>query len=581
MHKLSTLLFLFLLLTKVVGQNNNKLVTSPTWDLSTLYANKNAWERDYLLVKSTLPFLNLYKNKIGTTANDLHEYMQLVMIIDARQTKLATYSFALIQTHNNSDSCIEMHQRYQELEAQINSSLSYFQQEIASLSDSTLTLFYTQKPALKEYTFYLDKIRHNGLHHYIWQKEKIITLIPPITNAQQQIYSAFLNSDIVLQNAQEKKPLIQHLKTHKYFIASLITAAISTNIFYARVRGFTTTLQAKFFAEKIPEESAKTLIQETSNQVQYLQEWVQLKAKKYALDSGITIQHIHKDTTTYKWQFSEAQQAILASCQPLGKTYSEVVNQAFTQRWIDVYKSPTKNQGNTTLALNTHHPYILLNWGYQYADLLILAGEIGKATNNYISNQNQPSQYSLPSVSTTYVASYVSRFLLYEYLIKTAKGAQKKAYIESMLLEFMRFYNLVLNTEMEMNLYNYAEQGHIITEEYLVAESEAIFKKYYGEKLLITDYVQYHWIDPSKIINHVYINLDMTMQMAIAYTFYDAILREGEPAIQRYMNFLKEGNSNYASTIFAKYDIDINSPNLYTPLFDRINSLLSMYKQEQ
>jgi oligoendopeptidase F len=52
------------------------------------------------------------------------------------------------------------------------------------------------------------------------------------------------------------------------------------------------------------------------------------------------------------------------------------------------------------------------------------------------------------------------------------------------------------------------------------------------------------------------------------------VIREGQPAVEKYLNFLKAGSSDYSINILAKAGVDMNSPEPVSAVSRKMNLLL-------
>ena len=69
---------------------------------------------------------------------------------------------------------------------------------------------------------------------------------------------------------------------------------------------------------------------------------------------------------------------MLAAVAPLGPEYQATIQRAFDNRWIDLFP----NEGKVSGAYSNGgaydvHPYMLINYNGQYADVSTLAHELG------------------------------------------------------------------------------------------------------------------------------------------------------------------------------------------------------------
>jgi oligoendopeptidase F len=62
--------------------------------------------------------------------------------------------------------------------------------------------------------------------------------------------------------------------------------------------------------------------------------------------------------------------------------------------------------------------------------------------------------------------------------------------------------------------------------------------------------------------------------MAASETLAHKVKVEGKPAVERYIDFLKAGNSDYPINVLRKAGVDMNSPEPVLSITKKMNSIL-------
>ena len=134
--------------------------------------------------------------------------------------------------------------------------------------------------------------------------------------------------------------------------------------------------------------------------------------------------------------------------------------------------------------------------------------------------------------------------------------------------------------EFEKMIYEYVEEGGVLTAEYLSTIYKDLNIKYYGEEIEMDDFIAMEWAR----IPHFYYNY-YVFQYATGYSaaiaFSDMILKNGEPAVEKYLNFLKSGRSDYPLNVLKKAGVDMltrnpidNAMDTFRKLVDEIDKLI-------
>ena len=81
------------------------------------------------------------------------------------------------------------------------------------------------------------------------------------------------------------------------------------------------------------------------------------------------------------------------------------------------------------------------------------------------------------------------------------------------------------------------------------------------------------WARIPHFYNHYYV-FQYATGLSAAYAFVDAILKEGQPAIDRYLAFLKAGESDYAINVLKKAGVDMTTDKPELAVVKRMETLL-------
>jgi oligoendopeptidase F len=112
--------------------------------------------------------------------------------------------------------------------------------------------------------------------------------------------------------------------------------------------------------------------------------------------------------------------------------------------------------------------------------------------------------------------------------------------------------------EFEHLIHQKAQDGEPLTPELLTKIYYDLNKQYFGEDIVVDDEIGLEWAR----IPHFYYNY-YVYQYATGYSAATAlsnqILEEGQPAVDRYLEFLKAGSSDYPIEVLKKAGVDMTS----------------------
>jgi oligoendopeptidase F len=259
--------------------------------------------------------------------------------------------------------------------------------------------------------------------------------------------------------------------------------------------------------------------------------------------------------------YDEAKDLILKGLKPLGGDYLNILKEGFENRWVDVHENKGKRSGAYSSGTYGTNPYILMNWQDNVNNLFTLAHEFGHSVHSYYTRKHQPYPYGNYSIFVAEVASTCNEALLNDYLLKTIDDDKKRLYLLNHYLEGFRgtVFRQTMFAEFEHMIHKKAQSNEALTADSLTKEYYELNKKYFGEEdIVIDEEIGLEW----SRIPHFYYNY-YVYQYATGFSAATAlskqILEEGQPAVDRYIEFLKSGSSDYPIEVLKKAGVDMTS----------------------
>jgi oligoendopeptidase F len=134
--------------------------------------------------------------------------------------------------------------------------------------------------------------------------------------------------------------------------------------------------------------------------------------------------------------------------------------------------------------------------------------------------------------------------------------------------------------DFESLTHNKLENGESLTPDNLCKLYKDVYQKYWGPEMVIDEEETYTWAR----VPHFYYNF-YVFQYATGFAASEALASkvksEGKPAVDKYLNFLKAGSSDYPINVLEKAGVNMNSlepvlavTNKMTKLLDEIEKLI-------
>ena len=279
--------------------------------------------------------------------------------------------------------------------------------------------------------------------------------------------------------------------------------------------------------------------------------------------------------------YEGAKKTVTEALTCLGKEYGDLLNQGFTNRWIDVYENVGKRSGAYSAGALVH-PFVLLNYTGTLDSQFTLAHEMGHALHSYLSNHTQPIIYQDYVIFVAEVASTCNEALLMQHLLKQTTDKRQRAYLINYFLEQFRttLYRQTMFAEFELRIAELSRAGQTLTADLLCEEYRKLNGAYYGPDVVLDENIALEWAR----IPHFYYNY-YVFQYATGYSAAIAlsqrILAEGEPAVRDYLGFLSGGCSKTPIELLRGAGVDMTTPQpvesalkLFGELLDEMEALL-------
>ena len=182
--------------------------------------------------------------------------------------------------------------------------------------------------------------------------------------------------------------------------------------------------------------------------------------------------------------------------------------------------------------------------------------------------------YSDCSLFVCEVASTFNEALLMDYLLKNAKDKDQKLYLLNYYIEMFMgtFYGQVMFSEFEQMAHQKAENGEALSAESMRKIYKDIFQKYYGPEMVLDSLDDLGCLRISHFYREFYVYQYATSFVASA-ALSRKVLAGDKEALNRYLELLSEGSSDYPINELKKAGVDMTTPepvNETIKLFDQL-----------
>ncbi|KGT72769.1 oligopeptidase PepB, partial [Bradyrhizobium japonicum] len=357
---------------------------------------------------------------------------------------------------------------------------------------------------------------------------------------------------------------------------------VKRDVFYARVRKYQSALQASLFADNIDLSVYENLIATVHEYLPLMHRYVSLRKKML----GLSELHMYDlyvpivPEVEMAIPYEQAVETIKKALHPLGKDYEHVLDEGFTSGWIDVYENEGKTSGAYSWGSYTTHPYVLMNYQDNVNNLFTLAHEMGHALHSYYSNKNQPYTYAGYRIFVAEVASTLNEALLMNYMLDTTYDKQQRMYLLNYYMEQFRgtLFRQTMFAEFEKTIHAKEEAEEALTADNLSAMYRELNLQYHGPDMIVDREIDLEWARIPHFYNNFYVYKYAT-GFSAATSLSKQIVEEGEPAVERYLAFLRSGGSDYPLNILKRAGVDMTSPQPIREALEVFKGLLEQMEE--
>lgn len=593
-------------------QERSAIDTENKWDLTSLYESDEKWEEDFKELKVLSEDITEYKGKVVENAQTLLKVIELNLDISRKAENIYTYAKMRLDEDTRKDKYQGFDDRAKGLMVQVEERTSFIVPEILELQKNDLEEFIKSEQGLEKYRQHLDQIVRKRDHILSKEEEAIIAQVGDVASSPQNVFSMLNNADIKfpeIENEMGEKVEITHgrfvplmmskdrrvrqeafkglyntYEKYKNTYAATLTGDVKKNIFYSKIRKYNSAMEASLDKNNVPTKVYDNLIKAVHNNLDSMYKYVELRKKALELEELHMYDlytPIVKDAEM-NIPYQEGKKIVLKGLQPLGSDYLNIVKEGLESRWVDVYENKGKRSGAYSWGTYDSNPYILLNYQDNLDNVFTLAHELGHSMHSYYSRENQPYVYGGYSIFVAEVASTANEALLMDYMLKNTKDKNEKLYLLNHYLENFRgtVYRQTMFAEYEKLIHEEVENGGSLTADKLCKMYKELNEKYYGPGIVVDDEIAMEWAR----IPHFYYNFyvfQYATGFSAAVALAQKILNGEDGAIEKYLNFLKSGSSDYPIEVLKTAGVDMtssepvdNALKLFGELVDEMEKLL-------
>jgi oligoendopeptidase F len=581
-----------------------------TWDSESVFSDGTDWERAVEEILSRLPDLEEFKGHLGDSPDALADWFDANERAHRLMAKLMVYSTMSYSVDVGDQTAAARADRARSVAAQLGAASSFAVPEMLAIGIAKLRGWLAVSPRLAHLGHYFDRLEKLQKRIRSAEIEELLTQVSDPLATALSVHSVLANTDLKFAPAVgadgELHEVAQgtiatlmtspdrdvrrtafesyadeHLRMQHAMAASL-AGGVKRDVFFARARGYASSLEAALEPSHIPLAVFHNVVQTFRDNVATWHRYWRIRRQALGLEVLKPYDtRAQLGPSSLEVTYEEAVDWIAQGVAPLGQDYVDVMRRgALEERWVDVYPNKGKRMGAFSTGAMDTRPFIFMSYNDDIYSMSTLAHELGHSMHSYHARRTQPYVYSNYGLFQAEVASNMHQALTRRHLLATkAEPAFQIAVIEEAMSNFYRYFFVMPSlARLELEIHERVERGAALTADYLNKLMAELMMEVYGSEVDVNDrdrerigstWAQFH--------THLYSNFyvyQYATGIAAADHLVDRVAAGDPKAVESYLAFLKSAGSMYPLEGLRMAGVDMTSPEPVEAAFATLASMV-------
>ena len=553
--------------------NRKDVPVEQTWDLDYLYPNITSWENDLTHCRQLINnFKTKYQSNLTTSANfsaALSEYCQILKQL----SWIEHYAFLKQAVDMTDPQANQLLHNANNFLAQANADLAFVKSAALAVDDKILGDLAEKHP---EFQALIRVWRQEKQHQLPMAVEEALNKLTPVLNQPENTYTQARAADFSFPSFEvdgKTYPLSFVLYENRYqFSANHKVRRKAFKLFSKTLASYQNTLAANYYNQVLKEKTIATMRgfdsvfdyllaqQEVSRDLfdrqidvimtkfgPVMQRYAKLLQKVHGLKE-MTFADLQIDldpSYAPKVDLTQAKTYVKNATAILGTDYQSMLLRAFKERWVDFAANAGKDSGGFETTPYGGHPYILMSWTDELADVYTLLHELGHAGQALLTQDHQSILASEPSRYIVEAPSTFNELLLTHSLTQNSQDKRLVRFAYTKMLTNTYYHNFIthlLEAAFQREVYRLVDAGQSFDGPKLCQLKKQVLKKFWGAAVVIDDDAALTWMRQS----HYYMGLysySYSASLTIATQAYLHLLTDPKQTVANWLEFLKLGGS--------------------------------------
>jgi oligoendopeptidase F len=586
-----------------------------TWDRESVFPEEAGWEQAVDTILARLPDLAEFRGHLGNSPDALADWFDANESVHRLMGRAMVYSTMSYSVDTGDQAALARADRARSVAAQLGATTSFALPEMISIGIPKLREWAKSSPRLAHLGHYFDRIEKLQKRIRSAEVEEVLTQVSDPLATALSVHGVMANTDLrfapavgadgvehevaqgtigalltssdrevrrtAFDNYADAHLAVQHA------LATSLAGGIKRDIFYARARGFPSSLAASLEPNHIPPEVYHNVIQTFRDNVGTWHRYWKIRRKVLGLDVLKPYDtRAQLGQSTLHVSYEQAVDWISKGVEPLGDEYVAILRRgALEDRWVDVYPNKGKRMGAFSTGVPDTFPFIFMSFNDDIYSMSTLAHELGHSMHSYYARKTQPFIYSSYGLFQAEVASNMHQALVRRHLLATQTDpAFQVAVIEEAMANFYRYFFIMPSlARLELEMHERIERGGAVTAEYLNDLMADLMMEVYGSEVEVSaidrarigsTWAQFH--------THLYSNFyvyQYATGIAGADHLVERVADGDSKAVASYLAFLKSAGSMYPLEGLRMAGVDMTSPEPVEAAFATLARMVSQLEE--
>ena len=586
------------------------VAVADTWDLTRIYKSDEKWQEDFEDWKKFAERISSYKGKLSNVET-LIDFFRYEEDLSREADKLGVYSFLKSTEDLANTTYQEMKSSFSLAANMAAERASFVNPELLALSDDAWEALLADE-RLAPWKVKLERLLRLKKHTLSQDEERLVASMGELADVPSKTFRLLNDAETKFPSVKDELGKSQPL-THETFqlflqspsrevrknafdsfyaeyearqntFSSLLEGSIRKDVFYAKARGYESSLQAAMYNEEIPETVYLNLTNVVRKSLPALYRYYELRRKLMNLDEihfyDVYVPILSDISVNYSWD--DAVKTIVKALAPLGTEYVETFTRGMTtDRWCDRYENQNKESGAFSCPGYDFSPYILINYKPTLIEsVFTLAHEGGHSMHSWYSAKTQPYRYYDYVIFLAEIASTFNEQLLARYLFNEATDNKTRAWIVNRELDSIRatIFRQTMFAEFERRAHTIAEENKPLSAAVFRKVYRDVLNEYFGPDFVIDDALELECLRIPHFYRGFYVYKYAT-GLSAAISLADRVLGGGEAERDAYLGFLKAGSSAAPLDILRGAGVDMEKPDAIETAMKRFETLTNTLEE--